>query len=495
VDFVQLVVNMNVRPERPEHDQFSRISNSLWSLAEACWVKPPQHRPTASAVCDTIARLLSPDVFADAPRPPFPAAARPAAPTPMAILPDASTIASSRFAATSSTATVRSSSFTLSASETSSIAGGFLKIGGGGFDNLRIHATPPSESVRVSPFEMAESSLRPTTPGSSIRSVTTESFRYQVPASPILSVTEPMYSNAKADVSTGTIDGLKLVTLPAWPPAVSPEGASAKWGPRAPQDSPSDSSGEAQPKPRRSFDAAQPPTSDAYSIAESATDDPFGVAGPSTSNAPRVPEPPPRKDVRWTKPTMIKDTPTAYPWLPPIAPTAGTTLTGAGSGTGKRPRLPRITSLFRRRQQSAQTQSMSPAVREASGFRLALPGLPIPDSRGPPVEMWSLDDLMERWITRSAGGSVMVGFSVQPHLFGPDIIKDEEFQDVFLATYPAFTNCREVFNGLRLRFDAAETDDGPVQTRVFRRHRYIPLKMLSEMGWLIIIHRKASFLL
>jgi copper chaperone CopZ len=58
VDFIQLVVRMDVRPERPGDNDSSEISDSLWSLAEICWAKDPQRRPTALTACDTIHGLL-----------------------------------------------------------------------------------------------------------------------------------------------------------------------------------------------------------------------------------------------------------------------------------------------------------------------------------------------------------------------------------------------------------------------------------------------------
>ena len=36
-----------------------RISNSLWSLAESCWAKTPQSRPSAIAICDAICSILA----------------------------------------------------------------------------------------------------------------------------------------------------------------------------------------------------------------------------------------------------------------------------------------------------------------------------------------------------------------------------------------------------------------------------------------------------
>jgi hypothetical protein len=84
--------------------------------------------------------------------------------------------------------------------------------------------------------------------------------------------------------------------------------------------------------------------------------------------------------------------------------------------------------------------------------------------------MWSLDDLIDRWIAGSSGESGVVSFEVNfDHC--SDILKDEEFQDMFLATYAAFTDSQAVFESLRLRFDPPPAGDEPAQTRAFRRLR------------------------
>jgi hypothetical protein len=66
---------------------------------------------------------------------------------------------------------------------------------------------------------------------------------------------------------------------------------------------------------------------------------------------------------------------------------------------------------------------------------------------------------------------------------GSDILKDGEFQDVFLATYAAFTDSQAVFENLRLRFEAAAAGDEPAQTRAFRRIRYL----CEVIGWSLTI--------
>src|SRR5882762_5342347 len=56
--FVELVVERDVRPERPDNKDAPQLSDKLWELAEKCWVKDPKSRPTASAVCATLSHLL-----------------------------------------------------------------------------------------------------------------------------------------------------------------------------------------------------------------------------------------------------------------------------------------------------------------------------------------------------------------------------------------------------------------------------------------------------
>ena len=57
-DFVELVVRQDVRPERPDSEDASQLSDAIWDLAEACWVKDPKKRPTAAAACTILSHLL-----------------------------------------------------------------------------------------------------------------------------------------------------------------------------------------------------------------------------------------------------------------------------------------------------------------------------------------------------------------------------------------------------------------------------------------------------
>jgi WD40 repeat protein len=63
-DFIELVVQRNVRPERPDDENVSHLSDAVWGLAEKCWGNNPLSRPTASALCDIISDLLQTTVIA-----------------------------------------------------------------------------------------------------------------------------------------------------------------------------------------------------------------------------------------------------------------------------------------------------------------------------------------------------------------------------------------------------------------------------------------------
>ena len=59
--FIDLVVERNVRPERPKEDgvKCQGFSDGLWSIAECCWVKEPNRRPNANNLCDNMERCLA----------------------------------------------------------------------------------------------------------------------------------------------------------------------------------------------------------------------------------------------------------------------------------------------------------------------------------------------------------------------------------------------------------------------------------------------------
>ena len=57
-DFIELVVQRNVRPERPDDEDAPQLSDAVWELAMSCWIKEPKERPTAAALCTTVSHLL-----------------------------------------------------------------------------------------------------------------------------------------------------------------------------------------------------------------------------------------------------------------------------------------------------------------------------------------------------------------------------------------------------------------------------------------------------
>jgi WD40 repeat protein len=52
------VAKQDVRPERPDEENAPQLLDALWELAEKCWRKHPNDRPTASVLCDAISNLL-----------------------------------------------------------------------------------------------------------------------------------------------------------------------------------------------------------------------------------------------------------------------------------------------------------------------------------------------------------------------------------------------------------------------------------------------------
>ncbi|TFK74230.1 kinase-like protein [Pluteus cervinus] len=58
-DLIHLVVDMNVRPERPDKVDAPELSDELWDLARRCWAKSPEERPTASIVCDNLMQCMN----------------------------------------------------------------------------------------------------------------------------------------------------------------------------------------------------------------------------------------------------------------------------------------------------------------------------------------------------------------------------------------------------------------------------------------------------
>ena len=57
-DFIELVVNKGIRPERPDADEAPQMTDVLWQLAERCWATKATERPNADVVCDAISHEL-----------------------------------------------------------------------------------------------------------------------------------------------------------------------------------------------------------------------------------------------------------------------------------------------------------------------------------------------------------------------------------------------------------------------------------------------------
>ncbi|KAJ6559757.1 kinase-like domain-containing protein, partial [Mycena capillaripes] len=58
-DFVEVVFRLDVRPERPELDDCSKLIDPVWALAESCWVKDPKLRPTSQHIHNIITNITS----------------------------------------------------------------------------------------------------------------------------------------------------------------------------------------------------------------------------------------------------------------------------------------------------------------------------------------------------------------------------------------------------------------------------------------------------
>ncbi|KAJ7257168.1 kinase-like domain-containing protein [Mycena haematopus] len=57
-DFIELVFQIGVRPERPEQDECPRMNDGIWDLAQRCWNRDPKARPTARQIHDTLKILM-----------------------------------------------------------------------------------------------------------------------------------------------------------------------------------------------------------------------------------------------------------------------------------------------------------------------------------------------------------------------------------------------------------------------------------------------------
>ncbi|KAJ7920241.1 kinase-like protein, partial [Mycena leptocephala] len=49
-DFIELVFQLGVRPDRPEIEDVPKLTDPLWNLAEKCWLQDPKARPTAGQI-------------------------------------------------------------------------------------------------------------------------------------------------------------------------------------------------------------------------------------------------------------------------------------------------------------------------------------------------------------------------------------------------------------------------------------------------------------
>ena len=56
-NFIELVVDRNVRPERPDNDEAPQMTDETWQLAKDCWQKDPPSGPIIDSVCDRISRF------------------------------------------------------------------------------------------------------------------------------------------------------------------------------------------------------------------------------------------------------------------------------------------------------------------------------------------------------------------------------------------------------------------------------------------------------
>jgi hypothetical protein len=403
-DFIPLVVKLDVRPERPDSDQPFTVSDSLWSLAEACWEKAPQNRPTASMVCDTIASLRSSNITAqqfDMPPAYSPGVTTSSVPkaTLGGFLPDESmTVSHSSTSAPPSNdaATPASGSFSIpqSASDASNddvviseiltskhvrsprplpSPGGSIHFPR--FDNRNLSTITESSSLSTS-----SESIHPTTAGSSPRPISLVSHPLPSAAS--------MFPKTTSDRSTdnsGSPHPLRPLPATTEPSAE----ASARTAQESLNHWP------------RAVPSIRPSTSPAYSFLRSEMVDTTSAAN-NGANASTLSL---RNDRRWARSERTEDTlslKSVRHRRPRTAPWTKNTSANEESGAGQPKGFRRLTNWFENRLPSAPGRSLSP-VQESSGFRIAIPGRPIPSSKDPSAEMWSLDELLDRWITRSSG--------------------------------------------------------------------------------------------
>lgn len=59
VDFIELVVKQDIRPERPYEENAPDLTDEIWKLAEYLWAKDVTKRPTSNIICERLSRLLA----------------------------------------------------------------------------------------------------------------------------------------------------------------------------------------------------------------------------------------------------------------------------------------------------------------------------------------------------------------------------------------------------------------------------------------------------
>jgi len=57
-DFIELVAKQDIRPEQPDAESAPHLSDAIWEIAEQCWVKETERRPTAEEVSGAILRIM-----------------------------------------------------------------------------------------------------------------------------------------------------------------------------------------------------------------------------------------------------------------------------------------------------------------------------------------------------------------------------------------------------------------------------------------------------
>jgi hypothetical protein len=56
---LELVMDEDVRPARPDEDEAPQLTNDVWRLAWQCWTKDPKARPDINAVCEVGSSVMS----------------------------------------------------------------------------------------------------------------------------------------------------------------------------------------------------------------------------------------------------------------------------------------------------------------------------------------------------------------------------------------------------------------------------------------------------